>query len=418
MSSYTTLGSCIWEWEPFTTLDPTSRILWLALYTTAEAKRIVPGLWHGSITAMAEAAKLPVDDTMKALDRLLERNMAEFDQKHRVLRLTQLPDGRESPPNGNVIRGWFKRFKTVPACQVRDAHVTTLAWMMNEWSRDSGKPISEGHQQAWAETFAHVTIPAPRRRGVRSLVDNNTGTDVQPGLFDSQAPAPSSSSVPGSDSGSDAADENARVGFETVSSDLRRDPDARSVDNSVRSPDLNKIRDSGTTVKPFRNGSDQDPDPDPDLDLFLGGSGTAAGEITNPPPTVARTSTGRMLTLVPAPPPPATPVYTPEELLQRLSEGGSFRPAIVREASQAALCATIAALTARGIGPPELARIAQHIAQHGIGPCQGERWYQLSDWASDPARILGALTAADTHERKVAQATADLAERKRQLGYT
>lgn len=415
MSSYTTLGSCIWEWEPFTTLDPVARILWLALYTTAEAKRIVPGLWHGSITAMAEAAKLPVDDTMKALDRLLERNMAEFDQKHRVLRLTQLPDGRESPPNGNVIRGWFKRFKTVPACQVRDAHVTTLAWIMNEWSRDAGKPISDGHQQAWAETFAHVTIPPPRRRGVRSLVDNNTGTDVQPGLFDAQAAAPSSSSVPGSDSGSDAADENAHVGFVTVSRTVPRDPDARSVDNSVRSPDLNQINNSGTTVKPFRNGSDQDQDPDPDLDLLFGRSGTAAGEIANPPPTVARTSTGRLLSLVPLPP---TPAYTPEELLQRLSEGGAYRPAIVREASQAALCATIATLVARGIGPPELARIAQHIARHGLPPSNAERWYQLSDWASDPERILRAYEAIGTHERKAEAESAALAEIKRQLGYT
>lgn len=400
LQSYTLLGSLIWEWEPFTSLDPTSRCLWLALYTSAEAKRMPPGLWHGSITAMSEAAKLPVDETMKSLDKMLERELVEYDQKNRVLRMTVLPDGLESPPNGNVIRGWFKKFKSVPSCAVRDAHVATLVWIMNEWSRETGKPISDKHQEAWSETFGQVAIPAPRRRGVKRLQESSTGTDVQPGLFD---PPPSSASENGSESSNACG--------ETVSPRIGPTSDGRSVDNSASDPDLKKSG-SSTVREPFRNGSDQDQDPDPDLDLSFLKSGAIGGEDRD------RESRPR-LTLVPMPESALPLAMTPEELISRLSAVAiAYRPAILRETAQNALCATIRDLTAQGIGPEQLDACARWIARHGIGHTTSERWFQLCDWASVPGNILRALADADAHERKSAEATAELAEFKKQLGYT
>lgn len=183
MSAHTRLGSALWNWEPFTQLAAGAQILWLALYTTAEAKRVVPGLWHGSITTMAEASHKPVDDTRENLDRLLEADMVEFDVKLRVLRLTALPDAGESPANPNVLRGWFRKFQTVPACPVRDSHVVVIRWLMDQWSRDSGKAVTQGHEQAWTETFGRIAIPAPRRRGVRRLTESDTSTPTQPSLF-------------------------------------------------------------------------------------------------------------------------------------------------------------------------------------------------------------------------------------------
>lgn len=412
MSSYTNLGSLIWEWEPFIKLDDTRpQILWLALYTTAEAKRIVPGLWHGSITAMADASKRPVDETMKSLDCLLEHEMVEYDQKHRVLRLTVLPDAKESPPNGNVLRGWFKRFKTVPACQVRDAHVATIAWLMNEWSRDSGKPISDGHKQAWQETFAQITIPVPRRRGVRRLLDASTGTDVQPGLFD---PPPGAS--PTSPSGASSADESASDGRQTVSPPIGPTSDVPSGSSSA----LSQISENPifeTTVKPFangldQNGPDQDQDPDPDLDLIFrkaesGSGATGDRDLEAPRPR---------LMLVPMPTPAST---TPEQLLVKLSAASqAYRPAIMRENAQASLSATIRELDEAGITDADLAVVANWIARHGIGHTNAERWFQLSDWASVSGNVLRALADAHEHERKSAKASAELAEYKKQLGYT
>ena len=126
MTAFTRLGSSLWDWEPWTDLAPLPRVLWLALYTSAEAKRHVPGLWHGGIPSMADAARLPPDDVIDALDKLLQRELVEYDAKLRVLRLCELPDAGEYPSNGKVILGWWTKFRTVPQCPVHDSHVKLL----------------------------------------------------------------------------------------------------------------------------------------------------------------------------------------------------------------------------------------------------------------------------------------------------
>lgn len=191
MSAFTRLGSAIWDWEPWTELGAAARILWLALYTSAEAKRHIPGLWQGGIPSMADAARMSADDVRGALDQLLERELVEYDPKFRVLRLCDLPDAGEYPTNGNVIRGWWTKFNTVPVCPVRDAHVRTIAWILDTGSqRLRGRDpelVTKHHQAAWEVTFGTIVVPASRRRGLRRLADNDTGTPSQPSLFPSKA---------------------------------------------------------------------------------------------------------------------------------------------------------------------------------------------------------------------------------------
>ena len=184
MSAFTRLGASLWDWEPWTDLRAQTRILWLALYTSAEAKRHVPGLWQGGIPTMADAARMPPDDVIAALDQLLERELVEYDQKLRVLRLCGLPDAGEYPSNGKVILGWWTKFNTVPPCPVRDAHVRTIAWIIDNGSRRAGT-ATDNHKEAWSQTFGTITIPPPRRRGIRRLADSlwDTGTQVQPSLW-------------------------------------------------------------------------------------------------------------------------------------------------------------------------------------------------------------------------------------------
>jgi hypothetical protein len=186
MTAFTRLGSSIWDWEPWTELGTCARVLWLALFTSAEAKRHVPGLWQGGIPMMADAAHMSADDVRLALDQLLERETVEFDARSRVLRLCHLPDAGEFPSNGKVILGWWTRFKTVPACPVRDAHVRTLQWILDTGAERRGTPLTPDHANAWRTTFGTIQIPAPRKRGIRRLTDlSDTSTSVQPSLFGS-----------------------------------------------------------------------------------------------------------------------------------------------------------------------------------------------------------------------------------------
>lgn len=184
MSNYTRLGGNLWDWQPWVTLDNASaRLLWLGLYTTPEARRICPGLWHGSPVAMAEAARMPLQDALTALDALLDREMVEFDPKTRVLRLCELPDAGEFPDNGNCLRGWWNKFRTVPQCAIRDAHIRTIRWIMDQGAADKRRALSHSHNEAWAETFGTVPAVAVRRRGVKTVTCSDTSTPAQPSLF-------------------------------------------------------------------------------------------------------------------------------------------------------------------------------------------------------------------------------------------
>lgn len=217
----------IWMWPPFRRLERGpddavgrgAKLLWLALYTSPEAKQSVPGLFAGSINTMAESIGSPPDEVRRCLDRLIEDDLVEIDVPNRVLRMTVLPDSGESPTNGNTIRGWWRKFQNVPPCAVRDAHVPILLWIMQEWSRANNKAISADHMKAWAETFGRVSVPAARPRPKRHQ---------QTSLF--------------------------------------------LASSSASDPDLNEISNSETLSKPFRKERDQDPDRDQDQ-----GSGSGAG---------------------------------------------------------------------------------------------------------------------------------------------
>lgn len=167
---YTAFGGNIWHWEPFRKLESlAAKMVWIALYTTAESKRLPPGLWHGSIYMLAEAANLRPDDVLVGVDALLKAGMVEHDQGNRIIRMTMFPDHHERAANGNQVRGWWNRFHTLPECPIRNAHVRLLWWLLEQ------EPMSKDHHDAWRDTFANIIPPTVRRRGVQSLMHEPRG---------------------------------------------------------------------------------------------------------------------------------------------------------------------------------------------------------------------------------------------------
>lgn len=325
MTSFTRLGSTIWDWEPWTELEAPERMLWLALYTSAEAKRHVPGLWQGGIPSMADAARMRPDDVIYSLDRLLEVGLVEYDPKPRVLRLCSLPDAGEYPSNGKVIRSWWTRFSTVPECPVRDAHVQTILWILETGSKASGKSISDDHANAWRDTFARITIPSPRRRGVRRLADSDTGTQAQPSLF-----GPPVASVPSSN------------GIEPISHHDYPQAPCVVVGNSDSLRNQNKNRESDT-VSDTVSDTNRIPDPGsriPDL-LFLDQErGLGGGH-----------DSGR-------PVPSLVVTYTAAEVLEVLA-AGNWDPSSTNT-HHAALAAVIPTWLRMGIRLDDLRRLAEY----------------------------------------------------------
>lgn len=214
---------------------------------------------------MADASRMAPDQVLGALDSLLDRELVEYDPKFRVLRLCMLPDAGEYPSNGRVIRGWWTKFKTVPECGVRDAHVNTLRWIMTHGAMMSGKLVTADHQGTWDDTFGRVAVPTPRRRGVRRLADSDTSTHAQASLFTPSriAPPPGSASRSSGESG------------------YPQDPQV-PVDNSVSMRQLNEIRSPETvydTVSDTVSYTHRIPDPGSRIpeSSFLSGSGEGVG---------------------------------------------------------------------------------------------------------------------------------------------
>lgn len=405
MTAYTSVGSSLWEWERFVELkcddgtpDYPARNLWMAFYTSAAAKRVgVPGLWHGAISSMADAARMPPGDAVSALDALLEHEMVEFDTKTRVLHLTAFPDCCESPANGKVIRAWWKRFGSLPECAVRDAHVTILRWLLDEWSRTRGKPISADHETAWRETFGHIAIPAPRRRGVRRLCDSDTSNSAQTSLFAS----------------SDTVSH-------TVSTDGRPHDSMGAVDNSASLRQSNKNSPMDTVYVP--SGSRI-----PDLGSRIleeaeGSRPLTSGSIPTPsmPPNERSSDHDQRprLSLVPA--------FTLQQLLVALADGfGATASRELAAASQDALRRAVENLGTFAAVEADLALLRDWVASGGVRRLDGPAVARAGfvGWICEGSNMARAITCArewhadkSLREAKATELAAELAALRKKAG--
>lgn len=372
MTAFTRLGSSLWDWEPWTDLAAPPRILWLALYTSAEAKRHVPGLWHGGIPSMADAARMAPDDVIAALDTLLERDMVEYDVKYRVLRLCELPDPGERPSNGKVILGWWTRFRTVPACPVRDSHVRLLAWICDEGSKLSGKEFTPNHKAAWDETFGTIVVPQPRRRGVRRLADSDTGTQVQPSLF---SPLPMALG-----SGNGIAPQG-EAGYP-------QHPQP-AVDNSAALHQLKEIR-GPETVSDTVSDTNRIPDPGSRIPDLLSSSGeVGTGGVwpgRGPWPALA-----------------LVPPFTAAEVICEMAQGRWWDPAFDRT-HQNALSAMISTWAATaGVTLADFALLREYSAISGQR--MSVRWLVGCDIASEISKARRTLDLRDVRANAMADST-------------
>ncbi len=181
---YTVLGTTIWSWKAFRDLSSDAKVMYLALYSCPQTKNICPGLFHGGLGTLSEATSLPPQQTFDALQELIDHHLAEWDREHMVIRLTTLPDDLERPSNPNVIHGWWKRFQSVPACGVRDAHVAVIRGLIDAFEEGEGKPgASDKREEAWGKTFASIKLRANRHRGQRAVLAESTAPPNQVELF-------------------------------------------------------------------------------------------------------------------------------------------------------------------------------------------------------------------------------------------
>lgn len=386
---FTRIGFLFWEWQPVRHLDPVALKLWMVIYT----KSIIPGLWTGDVPDLASQSFLSSEDTLRGLEILRDRDLIEFDRANRVLRLTQLPDAGEWPAAPNILKSWWTTFnRKVSACQVRDAHVATLRWLVDEGAKSSAKNVagkpSPLHEQIWSETFATVSIPASRRRGVRSFGEADMGTYHQPSLFSNPFPE---ASVP-------------------VVDVVPQSPERPPVDNSGPN-EINNSDGSGRVSKPSGEGEGAG-----DGVFSFSEEGGSGGGVAGGKPH---------LVLVPMPPepPPAGVVaevemFDPETLSETLRSGlgrhNGFRFSPGQERELAELVSRLAAI---GIGEPDLPVLADWLAHGGMRITGvSVSLYTQVDWWLEGDHLAKSVRSARVWKQEAEERQRDLAQARDQAG--
>jgi len=177
-TTYTKVGGDLFNWERLRPLEIATRYLWVGLYISH--RRTIIGLWNAGLPTIADVAKMQPDDALTALDELLQHDLVEYDRNKDVLRLTEFPDRCERPQNPSHLQSIWTRYRGVPNCPVKYAHVETLEWLLTD-PIEAPKPSMI---EQWQKTFGTIPPQAHRKRGVRRLLDDSdTSTAVQPSLF-------------------------------------------------------------------------------------------------------------------------------------------------------------------------------------------------------------------------------------------
>lgn len=358
-SKFTMVPTSLWDWEDFTNLSPIAKIVWLAIYTTAETKRVVPGLFHGGVLVLAEAARMQPEDAMVGVEELLQANLVEVDKKNRIIRLTEFPEGSEKPANGDHIKGWWSRFRTVPACPVRDAHVRALRVLVDSTS------CTAGIEAAWEETFGQIKVPCPRKRGVRSLSDTlaNNDTSIQQHLF-APPPAPVAPVL----------EPLVVVSTSPVVTPLRPEPLPSAILGKVNDIDQSRHRVAHPTGHRQEEEKEEVVVSFPDSGSGDGGSGEG---------TIAAPTRGVHLALVPAPEPE---VVTLEALLRAITGRQAH---VVMPDVQTALLHAVSEAQHKGITTDDMKFVV--LARAGVPPCGPEDAKQAMRWFSQVDHITEAI---------------------------
>ncbi len=173
---FTPIGHELFTWEPLTTRSTAARWVWLTCYASGEAKRSLPGLFPGSLLTIADVARMSTNEAGNAIDELVESRLVAFDQRNRLLRYLELPDPYDRAHTHQAISGWWTRFRSLPACPQRDAHVPLLQWMVQQGE------VNDKMKDVWSKTFGSVSVPTDLPTFTR-LAMSDTSTSAQPSLF-------------------------------------------------------------------------------------------------------------------------------------------------------------------------------------------------------------------------------------------
>lgn len=146
--AYGLLDPSLWDDDDFVALATPAAHTFLYLLTCRESVEGCPGIYQAGAAMIAEGLRFDVDLVRDAFVDLERVHLLERDESRRLIRLPRWSVSVRRPSNQRVLRGWFKRWSSLPSSPVKFRHLMTLAegwldadakdWLRREWSYTFG----------------------------------------------------------------------------------------------------------------------------------------------------------------------------------------------------------------------------------------------------------------------------------------
>jgi hypothetical protein len=145
--------------EKFVQLTTEAQMLWVVLLSGPH-RTTLPGLQKGDVLTLAAIRRRSVETVRDAFGEIVTLGMAKHDPDRRVILLPRF--GKYAPkPNGNMLRGWYRRWVEVPECRLK------LEWfqLFAERFEPEMKVASQDVSRAWQQTFGLVLLRGIAAKG-------------------------------------------------------------------------------------------------------------------------------------------------------------------------------------------------------------------------------------------------------------
>lgn len=187
--AYRKINPLLWDDEWFVDLSDFDRTVWFAILTGPQVRQI-PGLMIATAATIADYLRRDSTDVAAALGRFAAEGRVELDARARMLRVVNAPRWAAEhgePENPNVIKGWWRAWKELPACDLKRRHAKALfeAFVIARDRAAAGERDPEkAHGRiefwdaTWAITFGTVpqeTVPAPPPSGRETVTQTVPG---------------------------------------------------------------------------------------------------------------------------------------------------------------------------------------------------------------------------------------------------
>jgi hypothetical protein len=156
----------IWDDKKFKAIKTLlGKVLFLNALTRDQP---LPGLLKVSYAGLADDLDQPEDVAAirAAMDNLIDLELIQYDHEFRLLRVPKAPL-YNAPGNHNVLRGWYRKWCTLPESPLRLEHVVSMAESMarliDSAALEGDDRKAYGWQSTWDSTFGLARVPTSGR---------------------------------------------------------------------------------------------------------------------------------------------------------------------------------------------------------------------------------------------------------------